>query len=188
MGTVHLRDKGGRGEDARGDHSPVVRLRRSLHGPNIGTCRPGGKRMTEYRRDNDGKFAPGNPGGPGGKKGQRKIRVIDLCRRKAEEEGFDFDDMFWAMLRSLMLQAAEGNAQAAKLILEHCATPPEKVSPDVQIDIDARRVDASAMPMLSPERMADLLERSAEVAQRVRATLESTPEGRVGLEEASKVR
>lgn len=99
-----------------------------------------------------GQFLKGHKGGPGAPKGTRKVDMLALCRRKADEDlldgknnGLDLDGMIWAMMKGLMVQAGKGNARCAQIVLDYLAVAPDR-RPVVNVDVDARQVNVGTGP------------------------------------------
>ncbi len=120
----------------------------------------------------DKRFRPGNPGGPGRPKGTGKIQVLATCRRCAKDEGLDLDQLIWGMMKGLIQCGSEGNAKAARVVLDHLAVAVEKAMPEINVDIDARSVslntgEGATLPPTSDEASA-YLQKVVELSHTIR--------------------
>jgi len=72
-------------------------------------------------RTRTGRFAKGNPGGPGR---PRRPDLFTVVSERAAIEGVDLEVELWQVCQCLIVQAKEGNVQAARLLLSHlCGDP-----------------------------------------------------------------
>lgn len=83
------------------------------------------------KRDDKGRFAPGNPGGPG-----RKPEQAAEALRRAVEEAVTPEHL-GAVMRRLLRMALEGNLSAIRILLERtCGRPAQPATPAVALDFD----------------------------------------------------
>lgn len=85
-----------------------------------------------------------------------RLDILDVCRRFAEQEGRDLEEMVWVMVKGLLAAGALGNSKAAALVLEHLGRDPGK-----RIDVDVT-VGAKGPPIPDQESLAA---RVAEIAR-----------------------
>ena len=72
-------------------------------------------------RTRTGRFAKGNPGGPGR---PRRPDLFTVVSERAASEGVDLEVELWQVCQCLIVQAKEGNVQAARLLFSHlCGDP-----------------------------------------------------------------
>lgn len=101
-------------------------------------------------RTKAGRFAKGNPGGPGR---PRRPDLFTVVSERAAIEGVDLDVELWQVCQCLIVQAKEGNVQAARLLFSHLCGDP---SPQSQ----------TSLPDETDEPLSDV-----EIAQRIRGIL-----------------
>lgn len=83
------------------------------------------------RRDEKGRFAPGNPGGPG----RRSERTAEKLRRAVEEAVTP--EHLTAVMRRVLRMALEGNMAAIRVVLERtCGRPAQQPTEAVALDFE----------------------------------------------------
>ena len=114
----------------------------------------------------DGKFLPGNPGGPGRPVGS--LDLMSICRRKAKASGVELEKLVWAAIKGLALRAAQGNALAAKVLLDRLCGVVEKPSAvaAVQVNVNggAQENTGNGPPMPTGGMLGEYIKRLVEVA------------------------
>ena len=108
----------------------------------------------------DGRFAKGTRPGPGRPKGS--VDLIRVARRRARETGQNLADIVWEAIQGLRGAACDGDAAAAKILLDRLCGPVEK-SGDVTVNV-ATQVNAGPPPPPTAE-LGAYLGRLVEVAR-----------------------
>jgi len=96
---------------------------------------------TNTQSENTGRFAPGNPGGPGNPFA-RQVAAL----RQALLNAVTPDDIH-TVAKALVQRAAEGNVQAAKLLLSYSIGKPQPAPEPDHMDADEWNVYRETVPM-----------------------------------------
>lgn len=95
---------------------------------------------TPIARDAKGRVVAG----AGAQLAARRVSMVELCRRQARAEGVNFDQLFWQVVKRVMLEASKGNLGAARLLFDHVCEHPQQPQVAVQVN------NSTAGPPLPP--------------------------------------
>lgn len=109
--------------------------------------------------------------GIGGTGRRHRIDLLSMCDRKAREEGRDFEDLLWEVVKGLIIVACKGDVQAAKTLF-HYFVKNNPGDPVVNVSVDARTAVAQVGPtgpvLPDAHRFASFLTGLGEFAERLR--------------------